>query len=314
MNCEQCQDEVFELIEREAHDPAGVRAILDRCPECRALFDEMKATLNAVGELPLDDPPAHVDAKVLVAAADRRAKVTTIRKSRLQAPPWAMAAIAVLAVGVGVWSIPRGEDSGTETALGATVAESEADVMAGQAPVSAPEPQLDQKKQIAPTAEAPAKSSLARRERAISAPKAPKARKTRTAPAARAKVAERVSDEVFAADGVAASDMPSAPAAGAGAGARTAKPAGLAAASLEEETKEDRDDVDETCRETVAAFEKRRRKDETYTPDPEHQLTLGRCYAKRGNTKQARTWLHRAATHDETKSRAQAALQKLTPN
>jgi uncharacterized protein with PIN domain len=39
MNCDECKEQVFELIEREAVDRDGVREILARCPECRAAFD-----------------------------------------------------------------------------------------------------------------------------------------------------------------------------------------------------------------------------------------------------------------------------------
>jgi len=316
MNCEQCKEEVFELIEREAVDPVGVREILDRCPDCRALFNEMKAALVAVDQLPLEDPPAHVDAEVLRAAATRRTKVTPLRKRRLQAPPWAMAAIAVLAVGVGVWSIPRSNEFESEEALSATVTESEEDIVAEQAPASAPEAlgeatsdkreqqlQLDQKKQVQPLAEAPAKSSVARREHAQAK------RKARSSPVARTNAAELAPAERFGADAIADSNMPDAPAADSRAGA--ARTPALAVESSGEEAKEDRDEAAEACRKTVADFEKRRRQDKDYTPDPEQQLSLGRCYATLGDTKRARTWLERATTHPKTKVRAQSALREL---
>ena len=41
MSCEECKSQIFELIEREAVDPEGVRAILADCPECRAEFEAM---------------------------------------------------------------------------------------------------------------------------------------------------------------------------------------------------------------------------------------------------------------------------------
>ena len=279
MNCEQCKEEVFELIEREAVDPAGVREILDRCPECRALFDDLKAALVAVDQLPLEDPPAHVDAEVLRAAAMRRARVAPPRKRRLQAPPWAMAAIALLAVGVGVWSIPRGTDFETEDALGTPVTETEQDIEAEQEPVGAPgelgraaSEKAEAKVQLEraePVAEAPAKSMVARPERGQAKRKA---RSSRNAP-------EAASAEAFGADVVAG--------------------------------REDRDAAAEACRKTIADFEKRIRQDEDYAPDPEQQLALGRCYARLGDTKRARTWLERAATHPKTKTRAQSALKGL---
>ncbi len=97
MNCDECQDQVFELIEREASDPEGVRELLDRCPECQAAFVEMKRTLALVGQLPLEQPSSATDAAVLAAAAARLPDVVRLRKRRLQAPPCAMAAIATTA-------------------------------------------------------------------------------------------------------------------------------------------------------------------------------------------------------------------------
>jgi len=114
MNCEECKEQVFELIEREAVDPEGVRAILAECPDCRAEFDAMKVALAAADELPIEEPPGEIDALILrraelrsQAAAPEEAQVIPFRKRLLQTPPWAMAAIALLAVGVGVWSIRR---------------------------------------------------------------------------------------------------------------------------------------------------------------------------------------------------------------
>ena len=65
MNCEECKEQVFELIEREAVDPEGVRAILADCPDCRAEFEAMKAALALAGELPVEEPPADIDAAIL---------------------------------------------------------------------------------------------------------------------------------------------------------------------------------------------------------------------------------------------------------
>ena len=319
MNCGQCKEEVFELIEREAIDPAGVHEILDRCPDCRALFDEMKAALVAVDQLPLEDPPARVDADILRAALMRRANVTPIRKRRFQAPPWAMAAVALLAVGIGVWSIPRDTELATEDALGATVAESDEGIVTAPRPASAPAVleeaaseksaqglRLEQRGGPEPRAEPPGQPSVARRERAQAK------RKAGPSPAKRSKAAEAASEEGSDVGGVAQmQDMAQAPAADARA-VGAARNAALTSDSAEqEEAKEDIDDANLACKKTVASFEERRRRDVDFEPDPEQQLALGRCYAKLGDTKRARTWLERAATHAKTKPRAQSALEKL---
>lgn len=323
MNCEQCKEEVFELIEREAVDPAGVREILDRCPDCRGLFDEMKAALVAVDQLPLENPPARVDADILRAAAMRRANITPIRKRRLQAPPWAMAAIALLAVGVGVWSIPRSTELATEDALVAPVAESDEGIVAEPRPAGPPAEleetvsekaeqafQLDQEKQTEPLAKTPAKPSVARRKRARTN------RRVAPARARQAKAVEAAAEEGSDVGAVAGmEDMAEAPAVDARAprAARTVAPSSESAGQeANEETKED--DADAACRKTTADFEKRRRRDADFKPDPEQELALGRCYAKLGDTKRARTWLELAAAHEKTKTRAQTALKKLPPD
>ena len=108
MNCDECKEQIFELIEREAVDPEGVREVLSRCPECRALFDEMKSALRSAAELPVEEPPAEVDAAVMRAARDRSRKVVPLRRRWFRSPQWAVAAAALLAIGIGVWSIPRG--------------------------------------------------------------------------------------------------------------------------------------------------------------------------------------------------------------
>ncbi len=318
MNCEQCKEEVFELIEREASDPTGVHEILERCPDCRALFDEMKAALIAVDQLPLEDPPARVDADILRAAVKRRANVPPIRKRRLQAPPWAMAAIALLAVGIGVWSIPRETELATKDALGSPVVESDTDLAAEPRPASVPaelEPavsekaeralRLDQEERSEPLAKAPRKPSTPKPKRARTQ------RKATASPARQAKTNEGAPEEgadVGALAGM--QDMAEAPAQDTRA-AGAARAVALASESADEEAKEDGDDTESACRKTIADFEKRRRRNTDFKPDAEQELALGRCYAKLGNTKAARIWLERAAAHEKTETRARKALQRL---
>ena len=79
MTCDECLEQLFELIEREAEEPEVVREILARCPECRALFDEMKAALADVSRLPMEEPPSDIDELVLQAARERSTRVAACR-------------------------------------------------------------------------------------------------------------------------------------------------------------------------------------------------------------------------------------------
>lgn len=106
MNCDECHEKVLELIEREQTDPEGVRDILERCPECRATFEELKSTLELTAELPLEEPSAAVDEAVMRAATAHANRVVSLERRRFRPIPWAAAAVALLAVSIGVWSIP----------------------------------------------------------------------------------------------------------------------------------------------------------------------------------------------------------------
>ena len=334
MSCEECKEQVFELIEREAVDPEGVRAILADCPECRAEFEAMKAALALAGELPVEEPPADIDAAIL-SLADRRlrsaapeplseavkeAKLIPFYKRMVQVPPWAMAAVALLAVGVGVWSIPR------------TVQfESDAD-----------QPVLEAKESV-PMAEAPREERFGREraseevaavamddladtepvgaiESAKSAGRparrrAPRAKKRRDALAKQtAPVAEAEHRALAPAAVPAALPKPSA-AKGEGVAQRSAAGGAVAEdaalASAEADDMDAKRDETSACRDQVTAFERRLRDEEGFEPAPEEELAIGRCYQRLGESAKARKWLERAAADPATKRRARKALQAL---
>lgn len=307
MNCEECKSHVFELIEREAVDPEGVHAILADCPDCRAEFDATKAALVIAEQLPVEEPPGDIDAAILRKAAlhiqnaaatpaagvVEEATVVPLRKRWLQTPPWAMAAVALLAVGVGVWSIPRdvqresaAEQSIFEADQAGPMAEAPAEEVlgGGQAHEEAEVAELDEIREPAPVASStPAKSAgrPARRE-------LPRAKK-------------RV-------DSVAKQSAPAtAPAAAAEAEADDLAMARAAAPSATKGEGED-------CKARVAAFERRLSDDKGYEPEPEEELAIGRCYQSLGDTGKARTWLQRAAADPATKRRARKALRSLPAN
>lgn len=68
MNSEELKEQVFDLIEREAIDPKGVREMLAAVPECREYFEEIKAALVLAEQLPVEAPPAALDARILASA------------------------------------------------------------------------------------------------------------------------------------------------------------------------------------------------------------------------------------------------------
>ena len=71
MTLTELQEELFSLIEREPLDPAGVDEVLARVPGARQVFERTKATLELAALLPIEEPPAHVDARILAASAHR---------------------------------------------------------------------------------------------------------------------------------------------------------------------------------------------------------------------------------------------------
>ncbi|MGB5349697.1 MAG: hypothetical protein WBN10_08860 [Polyangiales bacterium] len=329
MSCEECKSQVFELIEREAVDPEGVRAILADCPDCRAEFEAIKAALALAGELPIEEPSADIDAAIL-GLADRRlpsagAGSATIaaqaeapipfHAKMTQVPPWAMAAVALLAVGVGVWSIPRTvqfESDANQTVLETkeTVSMAEApreERLGGALPLEeSAVASMDDVADAAPVGVRDSAKSAGRPARS----QAPRAKKRRDAMARQSAPEEEAAQNralaPAAAPAVAKGEGVAQRAASGGA---VAEDAAQASAELDEMDVE-RDETAE-CRYEVRAFERRLRDDEGYAPTPEEQLAIGRCYQRLGDTANARTWLKRAAAAPATKRRARKALQAL---
>jgi hypothetical protein len=297
MNCDECKEQVLELIERETVDPDGVRAILARCPDCRDAFDQMKSALALVADLRVEEPPAAIDGVILQAAAARAPQVVPLRKRRLQPPPWAMAAIAMLAVGVGLWAIPRDVQLESDAVPASAMTAEEA--IAAEAEVENVAVQTE-----------PASKQLARRqrterdaaktERALSRPAAAKRRSNALA-------AEPTADLLAEAPAsVAASDV--------AAGAAMESSAGDAdSASPRTLKKEHDDEATATCKRKIAEVEARRHDDKDHVLAPEDELAVGKCYETIGDIVEARKWLRRAAAHPETKARAENALRQLAP-
>ena len=317
VNCDQCKEQVLELIEREAIDPEGVREVLAKCPDCRKMFDELKATLVVAQRLPLEAPPDHLDIPILQ-AAEARAKVAVPRPSAGWRQQLAMAAVALLVVGIGVSTVsivraPREEQLAKAPVPAAedadealeVAAPSDSEKLAGQrsADLAVAEATVDQAATPEPEAAKPAAS----RRASASRPQAAKKKEPRKASGQSApSVAQEEELRQFADDEAGAMRRE----------AITTEPARVAKAAPEA----DRDDmtanepqVDEKrrCSSTISAFEKRAKDDDEYLPLPEEELSLGLCYQLLGKRNHAEHWLRRAAEHPSTSARAEKALEEL---
>lgn len=307
MNCDDCKAQVLELIERESIDPEGVRAVLAECPDCRAKFDETKALLALAGELPVEAPPARLDAAILRAAEGRNQAAVSLQRAPWGAP-LAMAAVALLVVGIGVAttsiiggpreevaSAPSLEDQAIEHEAPADLAKA-----AGRGSMDEASAGAGAELAAMPAAEEPASPQPARAARGPSVRKKEArraARRQRTEP-------EQVDLEMAEYD---AADA-------AAARADAAKSAVTAGAANEKAgvAQGDADaDAARECARKVRALEKQRLEDAEYEPAPEAQLEAGLCYRLLGRTTEARAWLQRAAEHPSTKARANEALGAL---
>ena len=286
MNCDECKEQVFELIEREAVDPDAVREILARCPDCRATFDEMKAALAVAERLPIEEPPAEVDEAILRAAGERVPRVVRLKKRRLQPAPWAMAAIAMLAVGIGVWTIPR-EVQLEGDAAPADMKYAEDAVMAEQM-LGDEEEALDGRVAVVEV-EAPKPARAKRRSR--SSANEPSAARVAQAPAT----------------------LPAADVAAGGVGESRSTNEVAAKASTPSKQERDDEDVTTACQRKVDDIERRARADKDFAPTPEEELAIGKCYQALDEVAEARKWLQRAAAHRKTKAPAEKALRELAP-
>jgi len=275
MNCDECQEQVFELIERESVDPQAVHEVLDRCPECRALFDEMKAALAGVAGLPSEEPPTEIDVAILRAARDRVAKDSSRRRKWLQSTQWAVAAATILAVGIGVWAVPKGEEIAMEEVAMGDASSEEGDAAEVEA--------------------SPAAKSIAAR--------GPEKRNAEPRTVARAEH-----------EALAVRDARS-PAREVFAGAASQGPARLAADSAEDSSapgaRAEPQAASRECARRLAKVERRAREGTAKPIAPEDALAIGRCYQAVGNVVEARRWLERAALHPKTKDRAARALSEL---
>lgn len=287
MNCDECRERILDLIEREEGDPDAVRKLLERCPDCRALFDQMKGLLEEVAALPVEEPTAAVDQAILSAARARAGGLHRPRSRTLRAPHWAAAAVALLAIGVGVWAIPRGTERVASTRMDAPVdAELERGGAADQAvaddgPVPPPTPSAtlaEASFEAEPVAAAPEprrRKSAGRPPAGRTEPPVAEADGLRSPPRSANSV---VSEEAMEAAALTKSR------------ASEAAPGSKALPCERRRVTIERQDRDATA---------------------EEALWLGSCYREAGDWRRARGWFERAASDPSTRARAKQALKTL---
>jgi hypothetical protein len=216
-----------------------------------------------------------------------------------------MAAIAMLAVGVGVWTIPR-EVQFEGDAAPAAMKTAEDVVMAEQMFEDEEEVVVHDGKLAVAELAAEATASLGTLERTDT-----EAKKESPEPARAMRRSRSSVNEPRAAPNVQApASLPSADMAAAAAGeSRSTEVAAKASAPRNQER--DNDSVTAACRRKVNEMERRMGADKTHALTPDEELALGKCYQALDNVPEARRWLRRAAAHPKTKVPAEKALGEL---
>ena len=118
MLCDQVREHLSAYLDKEltADLSAAVRGHLDTCAECRALADDLRATVNLLGRLPAHAAPGHL-ADDVMREIERRGilaigaplepqpqeRTLPMRRARLWPRALAVAATLVLAVGIGIF-------------------------------------------------------------------------------------------------------------------------------------------------------------------------------------------------------------------
>lgn len=322
MDCEQCQEEVLELIERASFDAAGVDEILSRCPECRARFDELKQTLDQVSDLPLESASSVVDAQILASAAARAStdpsdasstRVISIRPRGNPVLPWAVAAVAALGVGLGIAqsTLWGGSDSDPVAQVVEPTATTESTATSSSTPASGRE---DSSEAAAADDDDGAIGALAVAAEPPAEPLRKRKSEARTATRSKGQAASEYLGDAPEASSARASLSADAALADAEAGLPAA---GAAAPVMQERAEAEADAAPESgrslaaCRARIRGLERKLSRDSGYAPTPKEELEAGLCYAETNQPAKAREWLERASKHTETASRARAGLADL---
>lgn len=131
MNCEQCEDQLLELLygELPSQQAALVQSHANDCDACLAALDELKDAMGYANAFTFDEPPASFDAPIMEAARshvlreDRIAKVAaadataseqehssgllTWLRGLMTGPQFAATAAMVMVLGVSIWMLRK---------------------------------------------------------------------------------------------------------------------------------------------------------------------------------------------------------------
>lgn len=237
------------------------------------------------------------------------ARVISFPKRVMQSQPWAMAAVALLVVGVGLLSVRERGGPGTGVLGGEQVATTE------EAPTrdEATEPTVEPTEPARPTAAEEERIEVAQAEPEPATRDRQRRRRKREKPAqaepspvqqeeapvvvaeapSKPKAAEEPSEFPELAPGV------------------QGQPGSANALSEGDQAKSATEHERKICRMRVSALEKLVAKKPDYEPAPSEQLAAGRCYNILGNKDKAKHWLERAAKHPDTKAAAERELRKV---
>jgi hypothetical protein len=242
------------------------------------------------------------------------ASVISFPKRIMQSQPWAMAAVALLVVGVGVWAVRERHGPGTGSTDQEQLAATEESI---------PDQELEQRDVNLMDPAAVTEAGEERVEVAEAKPREfPRAGRRRRRrgdePDKREPVADKEARDERPALAVKESsaekdeqdpqqNRPELEAFAKGRPGETGSANALlggeqAASATEQERK--------ICRARVSLVEKLVSQNKDYQPVPEEQLAVGQCYRVLGKMPEAKEWLRRAAKHPETKARAEKALRE----
>ena len=256
-----------------------------------------------------------------LAEAKPSSNVIPLRARSVRPRVWAIAAAALLAVGVGKWLIDNTNDAPIAEKEQVQPADSE------QAPVKHGELQEGEGTELPEPAspQTPRKQDVSRQGLAqkqkreqpgLAVGETPTVEDPPTAKKAPEEAPQQVAEQKAAPEPVVpqqqAAPSEELPALAEG------KSAGATQKALVEESqgapdrKQAADPKHAACETRVKAFERRVQRDAEYVPKPTVQLAVGSCYKLLKQRKNARVWLERAARHSETKARAESALKEMS--